>query len=152
MNTSRKLLCTGLIYAVAGLAGGVFYREFTKFHDFHGQTTLGLLHTHLLLLGMMMFLVLSMLEKEFHLSEHKLYPVWFVVYNAGLVLTVIMLGVRGVVQVLQTPLSAVADGAISGIAGLGHLGMGVGIVFIFIILMAQSKEEKGLIQKRTAAQ
>lgn len=148
MNASRKLLCTSLIYAVAGLAGGVFYREFTKFNDFHGQTTLGLVHTHLLLLGMMMFLVLSMMEKEFHLSEHKLYPVWFAVYNAGLILTVIMLGVRGVVQVLQTSLSPAADGAISGIAGLGHLGIGVGIVLVFVILMAQSKEEKTLVHQK----
>lgn len=148
MNTSRKLLGTSLIYAIAGLAGGVFFREFTKFNGFQGQTTLGLLHTHLLLLGMVMFLVLSMLEKEFHLSEHRLYPIWFVIYNAGLILTVIMLGVRGVVQVLQTPLSAGADGAISGIAGLGHLALGVGIVLIFVMLMAQSKEDKGLVHQR----
>lgn len=151
MNTSRKLLRTSLIYAVAGLAGGVFYREFTKFNGFQGQTSLGFVHTHLLLLGMVMFLVLSMLEKEFHLSEHKLYSVWFAVYNAGLVLTVIMLGVRGVVQVLQTPLSPAADGAISGIAGLGHLGIGVGIILVFVILMAQSKDEKGLIHQKEAA-
>ena len=47
----KKLLNTAFIYALAAMAGGVFYREFTKFNGFSGRTALGLVHTHLFLLG-----------------------------------------------------------------------------------------------------
>ena len=43
----KKLLNTAFIYALAAMAGGVFYREFTKFNGFSGRTALGLVHTHL---------------------------------------------------------------------------------------------------------
>ena len=47
----KKLLNTAFIYALAAMAGGVFYREFTKFNGFSGRTALGLVHTHLFLLA-----------------------------------------------------------------------------------------------------
>ena len=34
----KKLLNTAFIYALAAMAGGVFYREFTKFNGFSGRT------------------------------------------------------------------------------------------------------------------
>ena len=51
----KKYLNLSLIYAVAAMAGGVFYREFTKFNGFTGATALGKVHTHLFLLGMLIF-------------------------------------------------------------------------------------------------
>ncbi len=49
----KKLLNASFIYMLAGVASGLFYREFTKLNDFpEGQfTQLGLAHTHLLTLG-----------------------------------------------------------------------------------------------------
>ena len=47
-----------LLYAVLAMAGGVFYREFTKFNDFTAQTTLRAVHPHYFLLGMVFFLLL----------------------------------------------------------------------------------------------
>lgn len=52
----KKYLNLSLIYAVAAMVGGVFYREFTKFNEFTGVTALGKVHTHLFLLGMVLFL------------------------------------------------------------------------------------------------
>ena len=52
-----------LLYAVLAMAGGVFYREFTKFNDFTAQTTLRAVHPHYFLLGMVFFLLLLLLEK-----------------------------------------------------------------------------------------
>ena len=46
-----------LIYAVVAMVSGVFYREFTKFNDFSGQTRLSVLHTHYFMLGMFFFLI-----------------------------------------------------------------------------------------------
>ena len=54
----KKLLNTAFIYALAAMAGGVFYREFTKFNGFSGRTALGLVHTHLFLLGRVVYLPL----------------------------------------------------------------------------------------------
>ena len=42
------------------MAGGVFYREFTKFNGYTGVTALGKVHTHLFLLGMLVFLVVAL--------------------------------------------------------------------------------------------
>ena len=48
----KKLLNTSMAYMIAALAGGVFYREFTKFNGYAGETALGKVHTHLFVLGM----------------------------------------------------------------------------------------------------
>lgn len=52
----KKIINTAMIYLALGLAAGVFYREFTKWNGFTGKTTLGVVHTHLLVLGMLFFL------------------------------------------------------------------------------------------------
>ena len=36
-----------MVYMAAALAGGVFYREFTKFNGYVGETALGKVHAHL---------------------------------------------------------------------------------------------------------
>ena len=42
----KRYINSALLYAVLAMAGGVFYREFTKFNDFTGKTTLSVVHTH----------------------------------------------------------------------------------------------------------
>ena len=109
----RKLLGTSFGYLLAGLAGGVFYREFTKFQGFDGRTTLSFLHVHLLVLGMVVFLVVHMmLDRLFQITQSKLFPVFFGIYNAGIVVSVSCMVARGVTQVLDTNLSSGADAAI----------------------------------------
>lgn len=49
------------------MAGGVFYREFTKLNGFSGRTSLGLAHTHHFVLGTLFFLVLAPFQKQFKL-------------------------------------------------------------------------------------
>ena len=41
------------------------YREFTKFNEFTEKTTLGVVHTHYFVLGMLFFLLLLLFGKEF---------------------------------------------------------------------------------------
>ena len=48
---------------IIGLVSGFYYRELTKAHDFTGDTQLALVHTHTLILGMFMFLILLRLKK-----------------------------------------------------------------------------------------
>ena len=49
-------------------------------------------------------------------------------------LTAVMLVVRGVVQVLGTTLSAGMNAAISGMAGIGHVLLGVSLVLLLLQL------------------
>lgn len=111
-----------LAYAVTAMACGVFYREFTKFSHFTGQTRLSVLHTHYFLLGMFFFLVLMLAEKAFSFSGQNTGRV-LAVYQAGLNITGLGFLMRGLTQVLGTPLSRAMDASVSGIAGIGHILM-----------------------------
>ena len=115
----KKNANAAIVYSFLALAGGVFYREFTKFNGFGGATSLGFVHPHYLMLGVFFFLALIVFDKLFNVSQRlgKL----LVGYQVGLNLSVIMMLVRGVLQVLGTPLSSGANAAISGIAGIGHI-------------------------------
>jgi len=120
-----------LLYAVLAMVGGVFYREFTKFHGFTAKTTLSEVHTHYFLLGMVFFLMLLVLEKNFSFTGAKTGCV-LAVYHIGLNLTAVMFVVQGVSQVLGTALSSVVNAAISGIAGIGHILLGVSLVLLLV--------------------
>lgn len=138
----KKLLNLGFLYAILAMAGGVFYREFTKFNGFSGQTTLGFVHTHLFLLGMVMFLIAALFAARLPLTQMKTFKPFLVTYNIGVPLTVIMLIVRGVPQVLGVELSKGMDAAISGLAGVGHILTGAGIVLLFLALRKAAADQK----------
>jgi hypothetical protein len=61
-------------------------------------------------------------------------------YNVGVPLTAVMLLVRGITQVLATSLSAGADAAISGLAGIGHILTGAGLVLLLVSLKKAVKD------------
>lgn len=137
----KKYLNLSLLYAVAAMAGGVFYREFTKLNGFSDVTALGKVHTHLFLLGTVVFMLVALFAAQGDLMKQKTFRVFLRVYNVGVPLTAVMMAVRGVTQVLGTSLSAGASASISGIAGIGHILTGVGIILLLVSL-------KGLEQDR----
>jgi hypothetical protein len=118
------------IHMILGLVSGLYYREITKAHDFSGDSQLGVVHTHLLALGMLFFLLVLALERSFALTESRLFRWFFWIYNAGLVVTVVVMTVRGTMTVLDRPGSE----AIAGIAGLGHILLTAGLVLFFLNL------------------
>lgn len=127
----KRYMNLTLLYAVLAMVGGVFYREFTKFNGFTDKTTLGVVHTHYFLLGMVFFLLLLLLEKNFSFTGAKTGRI-LVAYQIGLNLTAVMFVVRGVTQVLGTALSSGMSAAISGIAGIGHILLGVSLVLLLV--------------------
>lgn len=127
----KRYMNLALLYAVLAMVGGVFYREFTKFNGFAAKTTLGVVHTHYFLLGMVFFLLLLLLEKSFSITGAKTDRI-LAAYQVGLNLTEVMLVVRGVTQVLGTELSSGMSAAISGIAGIGHILLGVSLVMLLV--------------------
>ena len=127
----KKYANSALFYAIAAMVFGVFYREFTKFMGFTGETALSVMHTHYFMLGMVMFLLMLLLEKQFAFTNGKTGKV-LLVYHAGLNLTGVMFLIRGVTQVMGTPLSSGMNAAISGMAGIGHILLGVSMVLLLV--------------------
>lgn len=131
----KRYMNMALLYAILAMAGGVFYREFTRFNGFTAKTTLSVVHTHYFLLGMVFFLLLSLLERSNPFSNTKTRRV-LAVYHIGLNLTNVMLAVRGVTQVLAFPLSSGMDAAISGVAGIGHILLGISTILLLLQIKA----------------
>lgn len=129
----KRYMNTALVYAILAMVGGVFYREFTKFNGFTAKTTLSVVHTHYFLLGMVFFLLLLVLEKSFSFTGPRTGRI-LAFYHVGLNLTAVMLVIRGVTQVLGTALSSGMSAAISGIAGIGHILLGVSLVLLLVQL------------------
>lgn len=130
----KKYLNLAMGYAIAAMAGGVFYREFTKWNHFSGITMLSKVHAHLFMLGMMVFLLVALFSRQMDLEKEKSFRRFFLIYNIGLPLTVLMMLVRGIIQVKETALSAGADAAISGIAGIGHILLSIGLLLLLATL------------------
>jgi hypothetical protein len=140
----KKNLIISTIYLAVGLAFGVFYREFTKWNNFVGVTTLGVGHAHLIALGMLLFLILTVTLKNDSILQTWKYKAFLVVYNIGLGGTALMMLVRGILQVEAVKgmtLSSGIDGMVSGVAGLFHLTLAAGLVFLFMALYQMAKKE-----------
>ncbi len=133
----EKLYKTSRNYLILGLALGVFYREFTKFNEYTGPTQLAVLHTHTLMLGMFFFLILLVLEKLFRISTAARFKLFYRFYNTGLGLTLLMMLIHGILTVLGKESGA----AISGIAGLGHILLTVGLLLFFVSLHERIRSE-----------
>ena len=128
----KKYLNISLAYAIAAMVGGIFYREFTKYNEFTGITALSKVHAHLFLLGMLVFLVVALYGAHNDLQKIKTFRVFLWTYNVGVSLTSVMLAVRGVAQVRGLALSTVANASISGIADIGHILTGIGIILLLL--------------------
>ncbi|MFT0763076.1 DUF2871 family protein [Actinomyces sp. F1_1611] len=124
----RTTFLAAASYTLLGLISGLFYRELTRPRDFTGFTQLSVVHTHLLTLGTLVMLLLLVLQRSLQLNPGRLYWWGFGVYNFGLILTAGALWVGGTQTVLGTEPGA----AHAGIAGLGHIGLTVGLLLLFI--------------------
>lgn len=130
----KKYINLSLIYAIIGILLGAFYREFTKFLNYSGPTKLSLVHTHVLVLGMVFFLLAAFAEKIFTFSDCKSGKMFFYFYNIGFVLTILGFLTRGVLTVFGTNLSSGLNASISGMAGIGHILLSVGIILFFVAI------------------
>lgn len=125
-----KSFYAAAVYTLLGLGAGLFYREYTKAHDFTGDSQLSVLHTHLLALGTLFFLIVLAVDKAFAMSGTRMFTWFFWVYNAGLLLTVAMMVVHGV----RTVGGSGESPALDGISGLGHIILTVAFVLFFLAL------------------
>ena len=73
-------------------------------------------------------------ETTLKLSEQKIFNGFFMTYNAGLILTSLMMAVRGFLQIQDAELSKAVNASVSGISGVGHILLGVGLILFFMNL------------------
>lgn len=73
----------------------------------------------------MLFLLLVVVKKNFHFVDNKVLK-YLLLYHIGLNLTVVMLVIRGVVQVLSL------DALIAVLFGIAHLILGISMVLVLI--------------------
>ena len=128
----KKIMNASLIYFGLAMAGGVFYREFTKWNGYTEPTTLGVLHVHLLVLGTVVFLLTALFAKITNLEENTLFKKFFVLYNIALPFMSLMMLIRGTVQVLGINLGKMGNGMVSGLAGLSHIGIMIALLMLLI--------------------
>lgn len=128
----KKYLNLAITYAIVAMVFGVFYREYTKLSGFVGITRLSSLHGHYFALGLFFFLFLTVFEKLFTFSAQPRVRTFVLLYNVGLNITGLGFLVRGLIQVAGTELSRGLDASISGMAGIGHILLGVAMIFILL--------------------
>lgn len=116
-------------YVVLGLALGVFYREYTKYIGFTGETTLSVLHVHTLVLGALFFIILMLLEHQVTLTANTRFKTWLILYNVGLLGVLANLTIRGLLQVQGTDISG-----LNHIAGTFHALFGIAWIWFLVIL------------------
>lgn len=121
-----------MFYLIYGLTTGAFYKEYTKFKGFTGLTSLAKVHPHILILGMLVFLIIGTYayNKE-DLIKTKSFSRFYKVYNLALVGTSLTMFVRGLTQVNASQLTKAMNMSISGIAGVFHILMAVAFYFFF---------------------
>ncbi|HCT0390320.1 TPA: DUF2871 domain-containing protein [Staphylococcus pseudintermedius] len=126
----RRILYAFMTYTVLGLLSGFAYRELTVHYEFTGSTQMSVMHTHLLTLGMFMFLILIPIEKLFKISSYYLFNWYFIIYNIGVLTTVSMQFMKGFKQISggTTPAS------FAGFAGIGHVTITAGFILLFFLL------------------
>lgn len=119
-------------WTAIGLAGGLFYREFTRAHDVAGGTQLAVVHTHALTLGSLGMLLLLVLDVTFRLSGRRSFTAAVHAWNTGLLITVGGLVVKGCLQVMDSPHAA--SKALAGFSGLGHMTLTAAFILLFVAL------------------
>ncbi|MGV9188109.1 DUF2871 family protein [Arcanobacterium canis] len=132
----KKIWIAACVYAALGLTAGLLYRTLTHSMDVIPKTQLAILHTHLLALGMLVMLVVLALDAVFHISHTRSFKGFFHGYNTGLALTAGVMLWQGILQLNGRNGGAAA----AGIAGLGHIAITVGIVFLFVSLARPVRE------------
>lgn len=125
----KKYLNLSIFYLAVGLLLGVFYREFSKFNNYSGQTVLKSAHTHALVLGFLFFILILILEKNFELSKIKNFKIWTIMYNVSFLCVLGTMVWRGCLDILGTDFSGLPH-----ISGLTHFLLGASLIWFVVIL------------------
>lgn len=98
----KKLFITFAVFVVLALAVEVavlITGIAVKWDSFaNGRPIAVIAHAHLMALGALVFLILTLLEKSFGITSHKLFKPFYVIYLTGVGLTAFVMIFRGFTQ------------------------------------------------------
>lgn len=127
----KKLMYSSAFYTLLGLLSGLFYREMSKAENFSGYSQLNITHTHLLVLGTIMFLIFMIIEFQLKLTANRqLFNYFFYIFHLGVLITVTMQFINGIAAMKDFNVSP----ATAGIAGLGHIMITLAFILFFVLL------------------
>lgn len=133
----KFLINIAIIYFILSMAGGVFYREFTKFYAYSMPTVLSVIHPHLLILGTLLFIILAVIAKVTNIQNNRLFKKFVIIYNFSLPFMILTMLIRGILQITNTAINSLIDKMLSGFAGLSHITM---MIALLILLISLKKE------------
>ena len=143
----KKYIKYAFVFLILGIVCGVFYREFTKPYGLANEyTTLGLAHTHFLVLGVAFIMLFGLVADKLNKHSDKVFRAGFLTYSVGVLGAGSMIVVRGILDVLVKSekvvfqVSSGANGAISGISGIFHAALGAGIILIFVAWLRKDRK------------
>lgn len=145
----KKYIIISFLFMVLGIACGVFYREFSKAYEVvNTYTTLGVAHSHFLVLGSILTLVIGLVTIKVDKSNSILFNTSLIVFVVGVLGSGLMLLTRGIFDVLDKSalieynIPKPINGILSGVSGCFHAVLGVGVVLIFTSWLLKNKSEK----------
>src|SRR5699024_1134130 len=93
----KKVMFSTALYTLSGMMSALFNSEMSKAENFSCYSQLNVTHTHLLVLGTIMFLIFMVIEHQLKLTQHHtLFNYFFYVYHIGVLLTVAMQFINGI--------------------------------------------------------
>mgnify|MGYP002733122873 CR=1 FL=1 len=90
-----------------------------------------IVHTHLLALGFVFYIMLMMLEKLFALTRDARFPRFQIVYNAGLVVSALVMAYRSFAEIFGY---AVSKGLAMGVGTLAHIAITFALIEFALML------------------
>ncbi|MDD7306725.1 MAG: DUF2871 domain-containing protein [Peptoniphilaceae bacterium] len=137
----EKFLSLSFTSLILGLGFGAFYREFTKFYNYTGQTHLSKLHPHILVLGFVFSIILYLISKDYSLDRIRKLGKNFSLYLTGLFITLIAMISIGLWQVINNPNKTMYLKAFEGLAGIGHIILAIAMVKIILFIIKNEREK-----------
>lgn len=139
---ASHVLALSFTTLMMGFAGGVFYREFTKFYQYENTTHLGKLHVHSLTLGFLALFMIYLVIRRYDKADLALFRKPLSIYLAGLCFTLVNMMIFGIYEVVSGGQNTVSVKALEGLSGLGHIALSVGLSWLIVRLFNIESEKK----------
>lgn len=136
----ENILGLSLSFLVTGLMNGVLFREVTKFYAFDGNTHLGKLHVHTLVLGFLLLLGIYLLLKNTEETKITALKKPFYIYLSGLIFTISNMGVQGFFDIVGGDKMHIKIAALDGMSGIGHILLSVGLIWLMAKIFLMEKK------------
>lgn len=138
----RLTLNLAASFTVLGLISGVAYRELGRYLEvpLTQPTSLATVHTHLLVLGSVVLLIVLALAGSFNIHKLQGYRLAVWVYALGVGWTAAFMAWKGVGQMRDTAFEFSAG--LAGASGLGHIILTVGFFMLFRVFYQGLKQKE----------